>query len=56
MRCFYTVWSQVCFQLYGPVLSMDLGTCDIVHWSATPRHRIAYRTVGAVRCSSIECP
>ena len=24
---------------------MDIGTCDIVHWSAAPHHRIAYRTV-----------
>ena len=23
---------------------MDIGTCDIVHWSAAPHHRIAYRT------------
>ena len=37
----------MCFQLYGPVFSMscmDIGACDIVHCSAAPHHRIAYRT------------
>ena len=24
---------------------MDIGTCDIVHWSAAPHNRIANRTV-----------
>ena len=27
---------------------MDIGTCDIVHWSATPYNRIANRTVFSV--------
>ena len=35
---------------------MDIGTCDIVHWSAVPHNRIASRTVFlGVRCSSVEC-
>ena len=61
--CFDTVWFHVCFQLYGSTFlwhGMDLGTCDIVHWSAAFHHRIAYRTghwvcvvlvLNVIRCS-----
>ena len=37
-----------CVVQYSLCHGMDIGTCDIVHWSATPYHRKAYRTVFGV--------
>ena len=64
---FVTVLFQVYFQLCVPVFSvswyghgMDIGTCDIVHWSAAPHYCIANRTgfwvyvvlvLNVIRCS-----
>ena len=45
---------------YSLCHGMDIGTCDIVHWSAVPHHRIAYRSgfwmcvvlvLNVIRCS-----
>ena len=33
-----------CMVQYSLCHGMDIGTCDIVHWSSAPHHRIAYRT------------
>ena len=33
-----------CMVLYSLCHGMDIGARDIVHWSAAPHHRIAYRT------------
>ena len=33
-----------CMVQYSLCHDMDIGTCDIVHWSASPNHHIAYRT------------
>ena len=33
-----------CVVQYSLCHGMDIGTCDIVHWSAAPHHLIAYRT------------
>ena len=49
-----------CMVQYSLCHGMDIATCDIVHWSAAPHHRIAYRTVfwvngvlvlNVIRCS-----
>ena len=45
---------------YSLCHGMDMGTCDIAHWSAAPHHRIAYRigfwmcvvlVLNVIRCS-----
>ena len=33
---------------YSLCHGLDIGTCDTVHWSATPHNRIANRTVFSV--------
>ena len=37
-----------CIFQYSLCHGMDIGTCDIVHWSAAPHNRIANRTVFSV--------
>ena len=34
-----------CMVQYSLCHGMDICTCDIVHWSSAPHHRIAYRTI-----------
>ena len=33
-----------CMVQYSLCHGMEIGACDLVHWSAAPHHRIAYRT------------
>ena len=49
-----------CSVQYSLCHGMDIGTCDIVHWSAAPHNRKAYRTgfrvcvvlvLNVIRCS-----
>ena len=49
-----------CMVQYSLCHGMDIGTCDIIHWSAAPHHHIAYRTgfcmyvvlvLNVIRCS-----
>ena len=37
-----------CMVQYSLCHGMDIGTCDIVHWSTAPHYRIDYRTVFGV--------
>ena len=53
--CGFRCASSCLFQ-YSLCHGMDIGTCDIVHWSAALHNRIADRTVFfSARCSSVEC-
>ena len=37
-----------CMVQYSLCHGMDIGTCDVVHWSAASHHRTAYRTGSGV--------
>ena len=45
-----------CILQYSLCHGMDIGTCDIAHWSAAPHDCMANRTAfRGVRCSSVGC-
>ena len=46
--CGFSRCAFSCMCQYSLCHGMDIGTCDIVHWSAAPHNRIAKRTVFSV--------
>ena len=45
-----------CLFQYSLCHDMDIGTCDVIHWSEAPYNHMANRTgFLGVRCSNVEC-